>query len=658
MGPPERLAEDPGWRSALGLLGLDPGAAVHLRPGGARRVTLGPEGTGRGAPRPSTRAPGGLDGWIAARPAAGEPQTVSLEPALAGEPPADLAPYGPLLARLGEAHPVDEAAAGLVEQALAVWARPGFESFISLPRLRFVPFPHQLNAARTALVRMRGRAILADEVGLGKTIEAGLVLSELHQRRLAERTLILVPAGLVEQWHEELDRKFALPSLAYGSPAWEAAADPWSSPVIIASLATARRSPLRDRIAGLAWDLLVVDEAHRLKNPQTASARLIKSLQARHVLLLTATPVENRLDDLFQLVNLVRPGHLGSPAAFRARHGAAAGAEAVRDLPALQAALREVLVRHRRSEVALMLPPRLAETLRVPPGDDEAELYARVSARVRAAGRDASPSQTLALRSLQRLAGSSPLALAPSLARAGWDDLAREAEAITVTQKLRAFLDLLRRRGIGAPEPASPAPAGGEKAVVFTAFRQTLAFLGQAALEAGLPAAIYHGSLARAEKEEVIRRFERETPLLLTTEAAGEGRNLQFCHVMINFDLPWNPMQIEQRLGRIHRIGQEREVLLTNLVTRGTVEERILHVLETKINLFELVVGELDMILGRMAEDFDFESFLFTTYVESRDDEEFGTRLERFGEDLAEARRAYLADRGRVDRLVGERGVG
>lgn len=574
-----------------------------------------------------------------------------MQPVVPADPPSHLSAYAPLLARLRAGQAADGAVSELVEQALDVWARPGFDTFVSLPRLRFTPFPHQLNAARMALVRMRGRAILADEVGLGKTIEAGLVLSELYLRRLAERTLILVPAGLVEQWREELDRKFALPCLVYGSPAWKAATDPWASPVVISSLATARRSPLRERIVSTPWDLLVVDEAHRLKSPQTASARLVKSLQARHILLLTATPVENRLSDLFQLVNLVRPGHLGSPAEFRARHGAAAAEASVRDIASLRSGLQKVLVRHRRSEVALMLPRRLAETVRVTPGDEEAQLYARVCARVRAAARGASASQTLTLRSLQRLAGSSPMALAPSLAKAGWDDLAKQAQAVPATRKLQALWEALRRHGV--TDPRGPA-ATGEKAVVFTAFRGTLAFLAQSALEAGVPAAVYHGSLARAEKDAVIRRFEREVPLLLTTEAAGEGRNLQFCRLMVNFDLPWNPMQIEQRLGRIHRIGQDRDVLLTNLVTRGTVEERVLQVLERKINLFELVVGELDMILGRIEEDFDFESFLFTSYVESEDDDEFAARLERFGDELAQARHAYLTERGRIDRLVGE----
>lgn len=140
--------------------------------------------------------------------------------------------------------------------------------------------------------------------------------------------------------------------------------------------------------------------------------------------------------------------------------------------------------------------------------------------------------------------------------------------------------------------------------------------------------------------------------MLLTTEAAGEGRNLQFCHAMVNFDLPWNPMRIEQRLGRIHRIGQTHDVEVTNLVSRGTIEDRVLGVLEAKINLFELVVGELDMILGRVDDDLDFESFVFDAHVASRDDQEFDERIEAFGADLARARAAHMTGRERNDALV------
>lgn len=559
--------------------------------------------------------------------------TIALEPELA-----DPRAYGALLARLAAAGPVDEAVSALVEQAATLWSRPGFDTLASIPRLRFTPFPHQLQAALSALRRMRGRAILADEVGLGKTIEAGLVLSELRLRGLADRTLVVVPAGLVEQWQEELDRKFGLPTTVAVGGSWVSSAD---RPVVVASLAAARRDPLRAALTERSWDLVVVDEAHRVKNPRSASGRLARALRARYLLLLTATPVENRLDELFELISLVSPGLLGTPVQFRARHGGGDGEP--RDIAGLQARTREVMVRHRRSEVAVQLPQRLAETVRVAAAEQEQSLYDDIMARVRSDGRQAPPSRRLALRAVAQLAGSSPAAVAPTLARLGWDDLSERAAAVTTTEKVRVLLALLRRH-----------LDAGEKVVVFTAYRQTLALLERSLHDSGIPSAVYHGALSRADKERAVTAFRDEVPVLLTTEAAGEGRNLQFCHVMVNVDLPWNPMRIEQRLGRLHRIGQTCDVVLTNLVGRGTIEEHILHVLESKINLFELVVGELDMILGRVCDDFDFEAALFSSYVDADDDADFARRVSVLGDDLVQARQGYLAGRERVDSLVGE----
>jgi SNF2 family DNA or RNA helicase len=561
--------------------------------------------------------------------------------------PPSLHLYEPLLERLQAASPVLDQRSALVDQALEVWARPGFETFICQPRLRFEPFPYQFEAAARVLRHMQGRAILADEVGLGKTIEAGIVLSELRLRGLASRVLVLTPAGLVGQWCEELERKFALPCVVadrrFEAPTTTASgggAPEGAQPIVVASLAAARRDRLRAELTAPTWDLVIADEAHRLKNARSASATLARSLRTRYMLLLTATPIENRLSDLFSLVSLVRPGLLGSAAEFRARHGRGDGAQ-VRNVAALQLALRELIVRHRRSEITVMLPRRLAETIRVAPGAQEAELYRAISDRVRDQARGATTSRILALRSIQQLAGSSHWACAESLAKLGWDDLAQQAASVSSTAKATALLELLRRHR-----------ARGEKVVVFTAFRRTLQALGSLLADHGFDAAVYHGSLARADKDAAVGRFADATPVLLSTEAAGEGRNLQFCHVMVNFDLPWNPMKIEQRLGRIHRIGQQHDVQLTNLVSRGTLEDRLLEVLQAKINLFELVVGELDMILGRVADDLDFESMVFHQYIASRDDAEFATRLDGVGDELARARVGYLATRERVDDLV------
>ena len=301
------------------------------------------------------------------------------------------------------------------------------------------------------------------------------------------------------------------------------------------------------------------------------------------------------------------------------------------------------MVRHRRSEVALRLPQRLAETVLVPPDSRRAGPLRgdRRAGPGPREGRDAGAGHGPAFGDPPgRL---QPAAAAPTLAKLGWADLAARAEAITDPAKVRL---LVRKLGEHT--------AKGEKVLVFTAFRQTLDTVAESVRAAGIDAAVYDGGLSRAEKERVIGAFRDDVPVLLSTESAGEGRNLQFCHVMINFDLPWNPMQIEQRLGRLHRVGQTHDVLLTNLVSKGSIEERILHVLEAKINMFELVVGELDMILGRIDDDFDFERAVFDAFATADDDGAFARRMDEIGADLVAARDTYLRSRLGMDALVGD----
>ena len=588
--------------------------------------------------------------------------------------------YARLIHQLSNLQAVSEERTALVEAALSVWSRPGFDTLAALSELRFEPFDYQLRAASVVLRQMNGRAILADEVGLGKTIEAGIVITELRQRGLATRVLVLAPTGLVGQWGEELERKFGCPTIVASRDGWRTTnmavetslpdEVPMDGPrtdepeaVVIASLATARRDPLRSRLASLDWDLVVVDEAHRIRNPRTASSLLVRSLRSRYLLLLTATPVENRLDDLFQLVSLVRPGHLGTATDFRRRYGvterdprpttegsdadaksrsalrsAAARAKATSEL---RRSLRGVMIRHRRSEVARMLPRRLAETVLVTPRQAERDLYAAISERVRSEARMAGPGREMVLKTVQRLAGSSPLAVAPTLERAGWWDLVDSAKAADGCAKTDALAGLLDRH-----------LAAGEKVIVFTSFRDTLSHLCDWAASTGRNWSAYHGSLSRRDKDAAIAVFETETDVLFSTESAGEGRNLQFCHAMINFDLPWNPMQIEQRLGRIHRIGQTHDVVLTNMATRGTLEESILNLLHSKLNLFELVIGELDMVLGRINDDFVFEDAVFKAHVQSDDEAARDVQIERLGDMLVQARQAHIDSRSRTDELV------
>jgi SNF2 family DNA or RNA helicase len=172
--------------------------------------------------------------------------------------------------------------------------------------------------------------------------------------------------------------------------------------------------------------------------------------------------------------------------------------------------------------------------------------------------------------------------------------------------------------------------------LVFTRYRHTLAFASQALREAGVPHVVFHGGLTSAEKRDAFEAFRGGSRVMVATDVGGEGQNLQFCHLLVNFDLPWNPMTVEQRIGRLHRMGQQCEVRVFNLCSAGTIEQRILAVIDQRLHLFELVVGEMDLVLGNLTDDRDLEERLLQ--VCARDDDAVAAELERVAGEIERAR--------------------
>ena len=170
----------------------------------------------------------------------------------------------------------------------------------------------------------------------------------------------------------------------------------------------------------------------------------------------------------------------------------------------------------------------------------------------------------------------------------------------------------------------------------------------------GIPFALYHGGLTTRQKDQAIQDFHADLPVLLSTEAAGEGRNLQFCRVLVNFDLPWNPLRIEQRVGRIHRIGQTQPVDIFNLAAKATIEEYVLGILDRKLNMFELVIGEIDMILGQLADERDFEELVVEIWAQAQTDEQLAAGMVALGDALVAARTAYEQMKEYDEALFGE----
>ncbi len=519
----------------------------------------------------------------------------------------------------------------------AAWASP--DRLISLDSLRGVDqFPHQLRASLRVLRDLGGRALLADEVGLGKTIEAGIILKEYLLRGQVRTVLVLVPASLVEQWAQELREKFELDFVVS-----RGAAGAWGShPLVIASLETARHERHRGRVRRAGYDLVIVDEAHRLRNHLTLGWKFINELGARYLLLLTATPVQNDLRELYNLVTLLRPGTVGTFAQFKHRFMAGGARLRPRNVDQLRELLSQVLIRSQRAQTQIEFPKRFVRTIAVELSPDEASLYRDVSDFVRRTIRrgDRATRQRwyFTLVVLQKEMGSSLSAAVGTLRK-----LAAREESLLDTRRLAEFAERAEqvREQHKVRELVRLLSGIDDKVIVYTQFRGTQELLARELEAAGLPAVLFHGELGWREKERAIDTFREETRILLSTEAGGEGRNLQFARHLVNFDLPWNPMRVEQRIGRVHRLGQKRDVFVHNLVARGTIESYVLEILEKKIQLFELVVGEIEEILGQWNPEVSFEEEIFRIWADSEDDATRERRFSDFATQLLQARKRF-----------------
>lgn len=517
-------------------------------------------------------------------------------------------------------------------QAEKIALSPGFEQLLSLNTNTIDEYPHQIDAVLTALRRMRGRALLADEVGLGKTIEAGIILKELIMRGLARNILILVPAPLTQQWQEEMETKFGEEFVVNTS------LDGWTeNNRIIASIDLAKRPDHSQKILERSWDMLIVDEAHRLRNRSSVAWKFVNSVKRKYMLLLTATPVHNELAELYALVTLLKPGLLKTYRAFKDRYvnynnplKPINGAE-------LKGLLSEVMIRNRRSSVSVKFPPRTAYTYRVKLSKAEYELYTATSQFIR----NTSPSGTelMMLSLMQREVCSSASSLLGTL-----DKLTSAPECSDERkQRFSQLSDLAR--AVPAVSKVDAAckivNEANDKVIVFTEFSASQKLISDALRANGVSVVEFHGGLTPAEKNAAIQSFKNDVQVLVSTESGGEGRNLQFCNVMINYDLPWNPMLVEQRIGRIHRLGQTREVYVFNLCAQNTIEEYILDLLASKIKMFELVVGELDLILGNLETKDTFEDTLRRIWLESKTDSDAKRELTAFADRIVDARNKF-----------------
>ncbi|GAF16607.1 LOW QUALITY PROTEIN: superfamily II DNA/RNA helicases, SNF2 family [Bacillus sp. JCM 19046] len=489
---------------------------------------------------------------------------------------------------------------------------PDFHGLLApsyLPALK--PFQHQLEAAQTVIEQMNGKAILADEVGLGKTIEAGLVLKEYMIRGLVKKALILVPASLVSQWASELTSKFYIPAIPQKKRyVWE------QCDVVVASIDTAKRAPHRDIVLNQPYDMVIIDEAHKLKNPKTKNYEFIRLLKKKYCLLLTATPVQNKLEEIFNLVSLLKPGHLGNMESFDKEFKS--GGRSAKNDEQLRSLVQKVMVRNRREETGIEWTKRVVQTIPIQFSESERLYYEKLESL-------RGDLNHFTLLTLKRELCSSREAVFMTLKntiekaqKEGRDpsfavSLLNEAATIEGHAKAEKALELIQQID--------------GKVIIFTEYRATQMYLQWFLKQHHITSVPFRGGFKRGKKDWMRELFKNHAQVLIATEAGGEGINLQFCHHIINYDLPWNPMRIEQRIGRLHRLGQEHDVQIYNFAVQETIEQKILELLYEKIHLFESVIGELDDILAKM-ELPDIEEHVKTIIESSGSDGEMKIKFD------------------------------
>jgi superfamily II DNA or RNA helicase len=593
--------------------------------------------------------------------------------------------------------------------------------------------PHQIDAALFAVRSPLSKGvILADEVGLGKTIEAGLVLAQRWAER-RRRILLVLPATLRTQWARELEEKFFLPSLvmearSYGRLRKEGVPNPFSADrIVLCSYHFAANHA--DEVAAVPWDLVVVDEAHRLRNVYKAGNKVARALRdavgAAPKLLLTATPLQNSLMELYGLVGFIDEHVFGDEGSFREQFARGTDEEArnaqlrQRLAPILQRTLRRQVLEYIR------FTHRVPLTWEFVPTDDEHQLYEEVSVYLQRKELLALPSgqRMLMTMVLRKLLASSTFAIAGTLRtlvdrlqklpggedaiaedfdtfdelREEWGDEDEGAPPTGDAQALREELAELRRyldhatriehnakghallSALTAALAKAVALGAARKAVVFTESRRTQDYLFRLLEAAGYAgrvlllngsnnderskqihaawaerhkgSEVVTGSRAVDVKSAIVEAFREDATILVATEAAAEGVNLQFCSLVVNYDLPWNPQRIEQRIGRCHRYGQQHDVVVVNFLNkRNAADQRVYELLAEKFRLFDGVFGASDGVLGALESGVDIERRIAEVYQNCRTPAEITAAFdalqadldEEIADRLAQTRRAVL----------------
>ena len=595
--------------------------------------------------------------------------------------------------------------------------------------------PHQVEAALFALRSpLSNGVILADEVGLGKTIEASLVLAQKWAER-KHKLLLIVPATLRKQWSQELQEKFALPSVILESRHFKEAqqagiANPFNremmgkAAIVITSYEFAARK--EQELGRVPWDLVVFDEAHKLrnvyKNDGAKTARTLRdTLRNTPKILMSATPLQNSLLELYGLTSMIDPYFFGDIDSFKARYVRPRLDE--NQLRELRQRLRKLINRTLRRKVqeegGINFTKRYSLTEDFRPTPEELRLYDDVSHYLQrddllSIKPNARHLVTLAIRKIlasssyaiqgtlenmiERLEKKMPLLDVLEADYDAFDDTT-DANDIDETDsldpdalqdeidQLKVFKQLAHNITLNAKAEAllrvldrafefNQRLGGARKAVIFTESVRTQTWLAKELAQQGfadqivllngsnndpLSNRIYQewrqkhqgstrvsGSKSADMKAAVVDKVRDDATLMICTEAGAEGINLQFCSILINYDLPWNPQRVEQRIGRVHRYGQKHDVVVVNFINKGNrADERVFELLSQKFQLFEGVFGASDEILGSIESGVDIERRIHDIYQRCRDDAQIEAEFNTLQDELKQQLTSRMQDTSR-----------
>ena len=553
--------------------------------------------------------------------------------------------------------------------------------------------PHQVEAASFALRNpLSNGVLLADEVGLGKTIEAAILLCQMWAER-KRHLLIICPASLREQWKIELEEKFNLSSIILERKNYIPSLLSLEDKIIIMSYNFAAK--IGDDIAKTPWNLVVIDEAHKLRNVYKESnriARAIKSaLDGRKKVLLTATPFQNSLMELFGLTTLIDENIFGDEKSFRYQY-----VSTEKEYTSLRDRLSPYCMRTLRSQVAeyIKYTQRKPITFPFSPSESEISLFNSVSRFLQEESVYAIPlkqKHLIALILYKLLASSSNAvhsAFKTILARLEkirddytkanninldeflpsedigdiYEDEYDEEETsedsgeinlkvlCAEIEKIKSFIELAKTikkdeksdvllKALKTGFQKLDEMGANQKALIFTESRKTQLYLNDFLSQNGYGGKIvlFHGA-NKSQRNEILNKFRDSAQIMIATEAGAEGLNMQFCSLVVNYDLPWNPQRVEQRIGRCHRYGQKFDVVVVNFVNQSNpADKRVFDLLNLKFNLFEGVFGASDEILGSIEDGVDFEKKILAIYQTCRTTEEIDAAFDALQKEMEDA---------------------